>query len=108
MSGYCRTGSWRGRSSAWLRLPRRIKLAGLAQIAQAVLVALKPHVDVGIDRGLVDDPGADFDVDSILLAAVDQAMAVAAVGLEARGVAGFQHGLAVVLAQDDFAFEDED
>src|SRR4051812_27907538 len=103
MSGCCRTGSWRGRSSAWLRLPRRIKLAGLVHVAQAVLVALKPHVDVGIDRGLVDDPGADFDVQNVLAAAVDQAMAVAAVGLEARGVAGLEHGLAVViLAQDDF------
>src|SRR3954470_114566 len=109
MSGCCRMGSWRARSSAWLWLPRRIKLAGLVHVAQAVLVTLEPHVDVGIDRGFVDHPGADLEVDHILLAAVDQAMAVAAVGLEARGLAGLEHCLGmVVLAQYDFAFEDED
>ena len=43
-----------------------------------------------------------------LLRAVDQAMAVRNAGLPGCGVAGLEHGLAVVLAQHHFAFEHVD
>src|SRR6185369_13197859 len=76
------------------RLPRRIGLAGLVQIARAGLVALQPHVDVGIDHGVVHGAGADLDIDRVARAAVDQAVADAGIGLPARGVARLEHGFA--------------
>src|SRR5712691_5248926 len=93
------------RFSAWLHLPRRIGLAGLAHVTHTGLVALRPHVDIRIDRGLDGGPRADLNVDGVALAAVDQTMADTVAGLPAGGVARLENGLAVVLAQHQFALQ---
>src|ERR1044072_3666533 len=50
-------------------LSHRIRLAGLIHIALAGLVALRPHVDVGIDGRLMRGARADLDVKHVLLGA---------------------------------------
>src|SRR5436190_20704764 len=86
-------------------LPHRIGLAGLLHIARAGLVALRPHVDVGIHGSLMRGAGADLDVNGVFLRAVDQAMTDTAARLPAGGVARFEHDLAVVLDERNLAFE---
>src|SRR5438477_9039649 len=86
-------------------LPHRIGLAGLLHIALAGLVALRPHVDVGIHGSLMRGAGADLDVNGVLLRAVDQAVTDTAIRFPPGGLARFQRSLAVVLVQRDLAFQ---
>jgi hypothetical protein len=75
------------------------------QIARTLRVALHAHVDIGIVGAFGGGTAADLDVDRILRAAIDEAMAVAHAGLPPGGVARPQHGLAAVLAQHHLAGE---
>src|SRR5262249_36595506 len=84
------------------------RLARLAEIAAARLIPLHHEVDVGIVDALVLRARADLEVDRIARAAVDQAMGDAAAGLEARRVAGLEHGLAIVFLEHELAFEHVD
>src|SRR3954471_24465740 len=86
-------------------LPRRIGFPGLSHIALAGLVALRAHVDVGVDRSLMRCACADLDVNGVFLRTVDQAMTDTAVRLPAGGVTRFEHALAVVLDERNLAFE---
>src|SRR6266545_8268403 len=93
------------------RSPRalaRDPLARLAEVAAAAAVALHHEVDVGIVHALARGARADLQIDRVAVGAVDQAMGDAAAGLEAGGIPGPQHGLAVILLQDELAVEHVD
>src|SRR5215472_7421374 len=85
-----------------------IGIAVLVRETPAVVVADRDEVDVGIFDALVLRARADFKIDGIFRRAVQQMMPVAAIGFEARGVAGLEHHLAAVLDQHHLAFENED
>src|SRR5664279_4839636 len=51
---------------------------------------------------------AYFEIDRVAAAAVDELVRDAAAGLEAGGIAGLEHGLAVVLDQHQLAFQHVD
>src|SRR5579863_3530930 len=86
----------------------RIRSSILVGVAGALFVADGHQIDVGILNPLVLKTRADFKKDRLTRALVDQMMPVAAVGLEGGGVAGLEHGLAVVLDQHHLACEDVD
>src|SRR4051812_40102088 len=83
-------------------------LAGLPHPAAAGVVALHLEIDVGIVHPLGLRARADLQIKRVLAGLVDQAMADAAVGLPAGGIAGLQHGLAVVLVQHQLTLEHVD
>src|SRR5262245_9044917 len=83
-------------------------LARLAEEAAPAAVALHHEVDIGIMHPLACRAGADLEIDRVPAGAVDQAMGDAAAGLEAGGIAGTQHRLAVVLLQHQLAVEHVD
>ena len=85
-----------------------IGFAGLAHPAAALVVALHAEIDIGIMHALVLGAGADLEIERVLVGAVDQAMADAAVGAPAGSVARLEHGLAGVLVQHELAFEHVD
>src|SRR6478672_1880352 len=84
------------------------RLAGLAEKAAAGRVALHHEIDVGIVHALALGPGTDLEIDGVARCTVEQAMGDAAAGLEARGIAGLEHGLTVILLKHELAFEDVD
>src|SRR5262249_5811078 len=59
-------------------------------------------IDIRIFGALADRSRADLEIDSILVGAVDQAVAVGDAGLESRRVASSQHHLAIVFTQHHF------
>jgi hypothetical protein len=75
-------------------------LARLAKVAAAGGVALHHEIDIGIMHALAFGARADLEIDRVVPGAVDQAVRDAAACLEAGGVAGLEHGFAVVLAKD--------
>src|SRR5262245_56673769 len=78
------------------------------RVARARFIPHHHHVDVGIVRSFRRRAGADLDDYGVAVAAVHQAMAVRQAGLPGRRLAGPQHGLAAVLAQNHLAFEHVD
>src|SRR5215510_6435223 len=82
--------------------------ARLAKVAAARGVALHHEIDVGIMHTLAFSARADLEIDRVARGAVDQAVGDAASRFEAGGVAGLEHGLAVVLTEDQFALEHVD
>src|SRR5262245_37234620 len=82
-----------------------VRLAILSGVARALFAALDHHVDVGVMRALECRARADLDKHRIAFRAIDQAMAVRHPRLPGRGIAWPKHGFALVLTQDDFAFE---
>src|SRR5215510_2061870 len=74
--------------------------ARLAKVAAAGGVALHHEIDVGIMHALAVCACTDLEIDRIALGAVDEAVGDTAARLEAGGVAGLEHGLAVVLAKN--------
>src|SRR5262249_10793796 len=84
------------------------RLARFAGIAPAGRVALHQEIDVRIVHALALGARADLEIERIARGAVDQAMGDAAAGLEARGVTGPEHGLAVVLLQHQLALQHVD
>src|SRR5207244_12394818 len=87
----------------WLLL--RIGLARPVQATHAAVVPLKDEIDVRIVGAFGSGARADLEIEHIALRLVDEMMTVGNSGLEARAVAGLEHGLAAVLYQGDFAFE---
>src|SRR5262245_9624638 len=79
--------------------------ARLAKVAAARGVALHHEIDVGIVHALAFSTRAYLKIDRVAVGAVDQAVRDATARLEAGGVAGLEHGLAVVLAKDQLALE---
>src|SRR5262245_17661358 len=57
---------------------------------------------------LAGGAGADLEINRVAFGAIDEAVRDAAAGLEARRVARPEHGLAVVLLQDQLALEHVD
>src|SRR5713101_4183022 len=84
------------------------RLSRSAQIPAAAAASLHDQVDIGVVHPLARSTGPNLQIDRVPGAAVDQAMADAAAGLEARGVPRLEHSLAVVLCQHQFAFQHVD
>src|SRR6266550_2915296 len=83
-------------------------LTRFAEVAAAGRVALHHEINVGIMHALAGGARADLEIDGVAVAAVDEAMGDATARFEAGGVAGLEHGLAVVFLKDQLAFEHVD
>src|SRR5262249_43992045 len=97
---HCRLGSVYLRHRALLCASIADRLAWLTEIATTGSVALHHEIDVGIVHALAPGARADLEIDRFAFAAVDEAMRDTTAGLEARGIARSEHGLALVLPQD--------
>src|SRR5262249_32070793 len=82
-----------------------VRFAVLFGVTRTLLVARDHHVDVRIMRPFRRSTRADLDENRVAVRAVHQAMTIRDAGLPCGGVAGAEHGLAVVLAQHHLTFE---
>jgi hypothetical protein len=80
----------------------------VAPISEGRAAAHGHHVDFRILRALGRRARTDLDENGIAIGPVDDAMTVRNTGLPGCGIACLQHGLALVLAQHNFAFEHVD
>src|SRR5205814_4873831 len=78
------------------------------QVMHAAVILDDAHVNAGIVNAVMFRARADFQIDRIARAAVDQAMTVCNTGLPPGRLAGPQRGLTVVLAQHDLTLDDVD
>src|SRR5579862_12615 len=81
------------------------RFAGFAEKAAAVVVALHDEIHIGILHSLTLGARADFEVDRVVVSAIDKTMSDATAGFEAAGVPRLEDRLAIVLVQDQLALK---